>query len=240
VHIEEIFTGCLAQGAYNITSEGEAAIIDPLREVTPNLDRLKKDGVRLKYIFETHFHADFVSGHLELAQKTGAAIVYGPTANPGFEAIVAEDQPILLVVDPGRDEEAITRLARVGFDQVLGYLNGGISAWVESGIETDRVNRITAEEFARQFDPSTSVVFDVRKETEYAAEHAQDAFNRPLAYINDWIRNINPEQHLVMHCAGGYRSLIAASILLSRGYRNFTEIAGGFSALSKTHIPKTD
>jgi glyoxylase-like metal-dependent hydrolase (beta-lactamase superfamily II) len=91
MHIEQIYTGCLAQGAYYITSDGEAAIIDPLREVTPYLDRLKKDGVRLKYIFETHFHADFVSGHLELAQKTGAAIVYGPTANPGFEAIVAED-----------------------------------------------------------------------------------------------------------------------------------------------------
>jgi len=461
MNIEQIYTGCLAQGAYYITSEGEAAIIDPLREVSPYLDRLKKDGVRLKYIFETHFHADFVSGHLELARKTGATIVYGPTARPAFEAIVAEDQqvfelgktkfqllhtpghtlessclllvdpegkpsalfsgdtlflgdvgrpdlaqkaaqmsqeelagllydslynkimplpddvvvypahgagsacgkhmmketydslgnqkrvnyalnqpdkehfvhavtegltpppgyfgmnvalnksgahsfdevllhskqaltpeeweeitehanalmldtrngadfarsfipgsihigldgdfapwvgalvvdvqqPILLVVDPGREEEAITRLARVGFDNVLGYLSGGIPAWIESGRVTDQVTRITAEEFAQQFDPLTAVVYDVRKESEYAAEHVQNAFNRPLAYINDWIRDVNPGQHLMLHCAGGYRSLIAASILMSRGYRNFTEIAGGFSAISKTSIPKTD
>src|SRR5574343_1094658 len=89
--IEQIYTGCLAQGAYYIVSEGEAAIIDPLREVQPYLDRLNKDGVSLKYIFETHFHADFVSGHLNLAKKTGAPIVYGPTAKPGFDAIIAED-----------------------------------------------------------------------------------------------------------------------------------------------------
>jgi rhodanese-related sulfurtransferase len=122
----------------------------------------------------------------------------------------------------------------------LGYLNGGIAVWIESGREADRVNRITAEEFARQFDSSTGAVCDVRKEREYAAEHVQDSFNRPLAYINDWIRDINSEQHQVLHCAGGYRSLIAASILLSRGYRNFTEVAGGFSAISKTQIPITD
>src|SRR5574343_1139349 len=92
--IEQIYTGCLAQGAYYIVSEGEAAIIDPLREVQPYLDRLAKDNVKLKYIFETHFHADFVSGHVDLSKKTGAPIIYGPTAAPEFEAIVAEDNQI--------------------------------------------------------------------------------------------------------------------------------------------------
>ena len=92
--IEQIYTGCLAQGAYYIVSEGEAAIIDPLREVQPYLDRLAKDNVKLKYIFETHFHADFVSGHVDLSKKTGAPIIYGPTAAPEFEAIVAEDNQV--------------------------------------------------------------------------------------------------------------------------------------------------
>ena len=92
--IEQIYTGCLAQGAYYIVSENEAAIIDPLREVKPYLDRLEKDNVTLKYIFETHFHADFVSGHLDLSNKTGAPIVYGPTAAPEFDAIIAEDNQI--------------------------------------------------------------------------------------------------------------------------------------------------
>src|SRR5690606_26985246 len=92
--VEQIYTGCLAQGAYYIESNGEAAIIDPLRETQPYVDRLTKDGVILKYIFETHFHADFVSGHLDLSQKTGAPIVYGPTAKPEFEAIIAEDNQI--------------------------------------------------------------------------------------------------------------------------------------------------
>jgi len=92
--IEQIYTGCLAQGAYYIVSENEAAIIDPLRETRPYMDRLQKDGVKLKYIFETHFHADFVSGHVDLSKKTDAKIVYGPTADPGFEAIIAEDGQI--------------------------------------------------------------------------------------------------------------------------------------------------
>ncbi|MFM1947240.1 MAG: hypothetical protein RL207_1523 [Bacteroidota bacterium] len=459
--IEQIYTGCLAQGAYYIVSGNEALIIDPLREVEPYLARLKEDGVQLKYIFETHFHADFVSGHLDLSKKTGAAIVYGPTANPAFEAIVAEDaqifevgsikikvlhtpghtmestcyllqdengkdhslfsgdtlflgdvgrpdlaqkaadmtqeqlagmlyeslnnkimpladditvypahgagsacgknmmketvdtlgnqkkmnyalnqpnkeafieavtdgllpppayfgfnvamnkggydsfdevksrsltplapeafelvaestnalildtrsaasftlgfvpnsinigikgdfapwvgaligdvkQEILLVTDPGMEEEVITRLSRVGFDHVVGYLAGGFAAWNEAGKEIDQVHRISSEEFATQFDAEKSIVVDVRKETEYAAEHVSDAYSKPLAYINEWTKDINPDEHFFMHCQGGYRSMIAASILQARGYRNFTEVDGGFAAISKTAIPTTD
>lgn len=459
--IEQIYTGCLAQGAYYITSNGEAAIIDPLRETQPYMDRLAKDGVKLKYIFETHFHADFVSGHLDLSKKTGAPIVYGPNAVCEFDAIIAKDSetfkignitikvlhtpghtmesttyllidengkdhcifsgdtlflgdvgrpdlaqkaanmtmeglagllyeslnnkimpladdvivypahgagsacgknmmketvdtlgnqkkmnyalnqpnkeafvaavldgltpppsyfgmnvamnkkgydtfenvlnngmralesdafeaaaeetnalildtrsaaefckgyvpqsinigingdfapwvgamiadvktPILLVTDIGKEEETVTRLARVGFDNQIGHLKGGIKAWIAAGKEVDKVNRISAAQFASEVKIGESKVIDVRKETEYAAEHVDEAYSKPLAYINDWIKDINPSEHFYMHCQGGYRSMIAASILQARGYRNFTEVEGGFAAIAKTDLPKTD
>ncbi|WP_343748329.1 MBL fold metallo-hydrolase [Fluviicola sp.] len=461
MRIEQIYTGCLAQGAYYIVSDGEAAIIDPLRETQPYLDRLAADGVTLKYIFETHFHADFVSGHLDLSKQTQAPIVYGPTAQPEFDAIVATDnqvfsigkiqvkvlhtpghtlesscfllldengketalfsgdtlflgdvgrpdlaqkaahmtqeqlagllyeslygkilplpdditvypahgagsacgknmmketvdslgnqkrmnyalnqpnkeafieavtngllpppayfgmnvamnkkgyesfdqvlshgmkalttgefeavaessgalildtrstqefsegfipqsvnigldgdfapwvgaliadvnQPILLVTDPGKEQEAITRLSRVGFDHILGHLEGGFDSWVHAAKETDTINRIPAEQFASEVKIGKSKIIDIRKESEYAAEHVEDAYSKPLAYINDWIKDVDPLEHFYLHCAGGYRSMIAASILQARGYRNFTEVAGGFNAIAKTGIPRTD
>lgn len=459
--VEQIYTGCLAQGAYYITSMGEAAIIDPLREVGPYLERLERDGVRLKYIFETHFHADFVSGHIDLSKATGAPIVYGPTAQPGFEAIVAEDgqlfevgaakvrvlhtpghtmestcyllideqgresalfsgdtlflgdvgrpdlaqkaagmtqeelagllydslyhkilplrddivvypahgagsacgknmmtetvdtlgnqkrvnyalnqpskaafiaavtegllpppayfggnvmmnkqgydslervmqralsplapddfasraeasgalildvrspqifakgfipgainigldgdfapwvgamlidvkQPLLLVVDAGREEEAVTRLSRVGFDHVLGFLDGGFAAWQAAGRSVDKIESISAERFAELFASDELFVVDVRKESEYAAEHIDGAYSRPLAYINDWMAELPRDKHCFIHCAGGYRSMIASSILQARGYRTFSDVAGGFAAISQTDVPKTD
>ncbi len=459
--VEQIYTGCLAQGAYYVVSKNEAFIIDPLREIQPYLDRIEADGVTLKYIFETHFHADFVSGHLDLSKQTGAPIVYGPTANPAFEAIIATDgqvfeigdikikvlhtpghtmesstfllinadgkeeaifsgdtlflgdvgrpdlaqkaadmtqeqlagmlyeslmtkimplsdeltvypahgagsacgknmmketvdtlgnqkkmiyalnqpskeafiaavtdgllpppayfghnvamnkkgydsfeevkqkalsplspaafetlveatgalildtrpaaefhkgfvpqsvnigirgdfapwvgalvgdvkQEIVLITEPGMEEEVVTRLSRVGFDKVLGYLEGGFEAWLGANKEIDQVNRISAETFANEFKLGESMVIDVRKESEYEAEHVEDAYSKPLAYINEWTKDIDPEQHFFMHCAGGYRSMIAASILQARGYRNFTEVDGGFGAISKTQVPKTD
>jgi hydroxyacylglutathione hydrolase len=459
--VEQIYTGCLAQGAYYIVSNGEAAIVDPLREVQPYLDRLERDNVKLKYIFETHFHADFVSGHLDLSKKTGATIVYGPLAAPTFEAMIAADgaildigeikikvlhtpghtlesttfllideqgrdhaifsgdtlflgdvgrpdlaqkaanmtqeqlagllyeslmtkivpladevivypahgagsacgknmmketvdtlgnqkrvnyalnqpskeafvlavtdgltpppayfganvrmnktgyesfdkvrgqgmtalspqefevaaeasaalildtrdssefskgyipqsisiglngdfapwvgamivdvqQPILLVTEVGKEEETLTRLSRVGFDNVLGYLKGGFAAWEAAGKDTDKVNRITADQFAAAFQQGGATVVDVRREGEYAAEHVEDAFSKPLAYINNWIKDVKPEQHFFLHCAGGYRSMIAASILQARGYRNFSEVEGGFKAISATQVPRTN
>lgn len=459
--IEQIYTGCLAQGAYYIISGKEAAIIDPLRETQPYIDRLQKDGVTLKYIFETHFHADFVSGHLDLSKKTGAPIIYGPTAQPEFEAIVAEDnqifqigdakikvlhtpghtmesttyllidedgketaifsgdtlflgdvgrpdlaqkaanmtqeelagmlyeslqkkimplgdditvypahgagsacgknmqketvdtlgnqkktnyalnqpnkeafidavldgltappkyfgmnvamnkggyesfesvmknaltplspddfetaaeetgalildtrpaavfhkkfipnsvniglkgdfapwvgamivdvqQPLLLITEKGSEQEAITRLSRVGFDNVVGYLDGGFETWEKSGKETDEIHRITPEEFAEKFSNEAKVI-DVRKETEYASEHVEDAYNRPLDNISEWASGIEGDEHFFLHCAGGYRSMIAASILNARGIRNFTEIEGGFNGIKKTEkVPTTD
>ncbi|WP_281239363.1 MBL fold metallo-hydrolase [Flavobacterium praedii] len=462
MQIEQIYTGCLAQGAYYITSNGEAAIIDPLRETQPYLDRIERDGVKLKYIFETHFHADFVSGHLDLSKETGAAIVYGPTAKPEFDAIVATDnqifeignikikvlhtpghtmesstyllvdengkdhavfsgdtlfigdvgrpdlaqkaagmtqeqlagllfhslrdkvmtladdvivypahgagsacgknmsketvstignqkatnyalranmteaefinevtdgllpppayfgmnvamnkkgytsfenvldlglkgisvaefetiaestaalildtrnnsdfakgfipqsinigvdgdfapwvgaliadvkQPIILVTEVGREKETVTRLSRVGFDHLLGHLEGGFEAWKKAGKEIDTINRINADQFKTLMKIGESKIIDIRKESEYSAEHIEDAYSKPLANINDWIKDIDPKEHFFMHCAGGYRSMIAASILQSRGFRNFTEIEGGFNAIAKTDIPRTD
>ncbi len=459
--IEQIYTGCLAQGAYYITSNGEAAIIDPLREIQPYLKRLEKDGVKLKYIFETHFHADFVSGHVDLSKKTGSPIIYGPNASCEFDCVSAKDgeefklgaitfvvlhtpghtmesttyllknedgkdhcifsgdtlflgdvgrpdlaqkaadmtqdqlagllydslmnkimpladdvivypahgagsacgknmmketvdtlgnqkrmnyalnqpnkvafikavtdglqpppayfglnvamnkkgyqsfetvlssgmhaltpdefevaadnmnalildtrdntvfykgfipqsvniglggdfapwvgalivdvkQPLLLVTDEGKEEETVTRLSRVGFDNILGNLKGGFAAWLAAGKQADVVDRMEAKKFAGLVTIGEDKIIDVRKESEYAAVHVEDAYNKPLAYINEWIKDINPRQHFFLHCAGGYRSMMAASILQGRGYRNFTEIAGGFDAINQTSVPKTD
>jgi hydroxyacylglutathione hydrolase len=459
--IEQIYTGCLAQGAYYITSNGEAAIIDPLREVQPYIDRATRDGVKIKYVFETHFHADFVSGHIDLSKKTDAPIVYGPNANPEFKAIIAQDgeefklgnvtikvlhtpghtmestcfllkdengkdhalfsgdtlflgdvgrpdlaqkaasmtqdqlagllydslnnkimpladdvivypahgagsacgknmmketvdtlgnqkkmnyalnqpnkeafvaavtdgltpppgyfgmnvamnkkgyesfetvlnngmrslsvvefesaaentdalvldtrpasefakgfvprsinigingdfapwvgglikdvkQPLLLITELGQEEETVTRLSRVGFDNVLGHLNGSYDAWKKAGKETDSVNRITAAQFAKEVDVKNDTVIDVRRESEYRAEHVEESFNKPLDQINGWFAEMDNDKPFYLHCAGGYRSMIAASILKSRGVHNFKEIEGGFKAIAESGVSKTD
>ncbi len=459
--IEQIYTGCIAQAAYYIESNGEAAIIDPLREVQPYLDRAAKDQAQIKYIFETHFHADFVSGHLDLAKKSGGKIVYGPTAKPGFEAIIAEDnqefkvghytiraihtpghtlestcyllidengkehgiitgdtlfigdvgrpdlaqtlvgdltqeklasylfdslrnkimplsddlivypshgagsacgknmskettdtlgnqkktnyalradmtreeftkelldglglppayfpqnvmlniqgyesldsileksnrgltpkefemlanqsgavildvrheddyvkkhipnsifigihgnfapwvgalladvnQSLLLVTPEGREEETITRLSRVGFDHVLGYLKGGISAWEAAGFEIDSVQSIRPEQFAGELCP-TSIVVDARKPSEFEAEHIENAINIPLDSINSNFSSIPKNKTFYLHCAGGYRSVIMASILKSRGYHDFINVEKGISGIRSVGVPLT-
>ncbi|MEI7584729.1 MBL fold metallo-hydrolase [Runella sp.] len=451
--IEQIYTGCLAQGAYYIRSEGEAAVIDPLREVSPYIDRATKDGAKIKYVFETHFHADFVSGHLDLSEKTGAPIVFGPNAKTGFEAYIATDgeefqlgkvkirvlhtpghtmestcyllldengketalfsgdtlfigdvgrpdlaqksnltindlagylydslrgkimplpndvivypahgagsacgknmskettdtlgnqkmfnyalradmikeefikevtngltkppqyfpqnvkmnkdgyesidvvmargdkalspaafeaaanetgavvldtrsaqvfnkdfipnsiniglkgdfapwvgalipdikQELLLVTESGEEEETVLRLARVGYDNVIGYLDGGIEAWKKAGQETDSITSISAEELAEKIE--NVLVIDVRRPSEYTAEHIDGAKNLPLDSINDLMAEFPKNQTMYIHCAGGYRSMIAASILKSRGYDNLVDVAGGFAAILQT------
>ncbi|HSF88005.1 MAG TPA: rhodanese-like domain-containing protein, partial [Saprospiraceae bacterium] len=154
--------------------------------------------------------------------------------------IVDVKQPILLIAEVGKEAETVTRLSRVGFDNVLGHLKGGFESWVKAGLEVDTIKRISADEFAEKVKIGKDVVVDVRKESEYAAEHLEDAYSKPLAYINEWVKDVNPNEHFYLHCAGGYRSMIAASILQARGYRNFTEVEGGFNAISKTNLPKTD
>lgn len=460
--IEQIYTGCLAQGAYYIESNGEVAIIDPLREVQPYLDKAEADNAKIKYIFETHFHADFVSGHVTLAEKTGAKIVYGPSAVTNFESIVAEDnqifqlgdvaikvlhtpghtmesasfllldkdgkedslfsgdtlflgdvgrpdlaqkaanmtqeelagtlydslrekimtlpddvvvypghgagsacgknmssetvgsigqeketnyalranmtkeefvkevtdgllpppsyfplnvmlnkkgyesietviekgqkamtpeefeqaanetgavmldvrhqsefakghvprstfigidgdfapwvgaligdikQPILLITPEERLEETITRLSRVGFDQVIGYLKGGVDNWKASGKTLDQVEQVNSEELEKKMDATTLNVYDVRKQSEYLSEHLMDANNIPLDNLNDHLSEFKNEDKNYVHCAGGYRSMIAISILKSRGIHNLVNVEGGFDALKETAIPKSE
>jgi len=461
--VEQIYTGCLAQGAYYIESNGEVAIIDPLREVSPYLERAKADGAQIKYIFETHFHADFVSGHVTLAKATGAPIVFGPNANPTFEAVIAKDfqefklgnvtivalhtpghtmesttyllkdeqgkdhaifsgdtlflgdvgrpdlaqkmgvlterdlagflfeslrtkimpladdvtvypahgagsacgknmmketvdslgnqkkmnyalradmtkeefvaevidgllpppqyfplnvklnkegytdieeiiergshelspkafeaaanetgavvldvrhqddfakghiprsifiglngnfapwvgaliadiqQPILLVCEPGLEEEAITRLSRVGFDNTLGFLKGGFEAWEKAGMDYDTVHSISADEFKTALESKTNIeVFDVRKPNEYISEHVVNAKTTPLDFINNHLSEFPSNQSFYVHCAGGYRSMIAASILKSRGIHNLIDVQGGFKAIKETGVKVSD
>lgn len=463
--VEQIYTGCLAQGAYYIQSGNEAAIIDPLREVQPYLNKAERNGATIKYVFETHFHADFVSGHLELSKRSGAAIVFGPTAKPGFEAIVAGDnqeftlgkikirvmhtpghtmesscflltdedgkeqciftgdtlfigdvgrpdlaqhvisdltseklashlydslnnkilplsddlivypahgagsacgknmsketfdtlghqkqvnyalqpmsreafikavtdgleltpppyyfpknvimnikgasnidevkshiqplspeafeaaanetgavildtraaqtfkdgfipnsinigvkgdfapwvgtlitniqQEILIVADKENLDEVITRLARVGYDNVIGYLEGGMEAWINAGKEIDTIESISAVEFAKIFEANNGniVVKDVRKPTEYMAEHVAEAMSIPLAVLSDNMVEFSKEEPNYIHCAGGYRSMIACSILKARGFDNIVDVAGGFAAIAQTNVPRTD
>lgn len=458
--IEQIYTGCLAQGAYYIESNGEVAIIDPLREVQPYIDKANKDNAKIKYIFETHFHADFVSGHVTLAKKTGAPIIFGPTANPSFEAHIAKDgevfhlgeitltllhtpghtmesscyllkdkdgkdyalfsgdtlflgdvgrpdlaqkaanmtkeqlagtlfdslrtkvmiladdvivypahgagsacgknlsketigsigeekrvnyalranmtkeefikevtegllpppvyfpmnvklnkegygnveniirdavgydaktfelvaneidavildvrhqddfskghipksifigidgdfapwvgslitdikQPILLVTPVGRENESILRLARVGYDNTLGYLKGGFDSWKNEGLEYDTVSSVSAQTLEDIMEEKVPV-FDVRKESEYNAEHIVDAHSTPLDYINDHLAEFPKEDEFYLHCALGYRSMIAASILKARGYHNVVNVIGGFATIKKTGIKTTN
>jgi glyoxylase-like metal-dependent hydrolase (beta-lactamase superfamily II)/rhodanese-related sulfurtransferase len=460
--IEQIYTGCLAQGAYYIVSNGEAAIVDPLREIQPYLDKAKKDDVKIKYILETHFHADFVSGHVDLAKATGATIIYGPTAKPAFEAHVAADNeilnlgnvtiqvmhtpghtmesacfllkdesqqdyalfsgdtlfigdvgrpdlaqkaanltteqlaallfhslrnkimpladeiivypghgagsacgknmsketvstigiqkqtnyalranmteeefvkevtdgllpppayfpqnaalnkngyesvntvlkrasqsfevkqfeaaeemhnalildtrnasvfhkgfipgsinigldgafapwlgalvpniqtPILILSEDGKEEETAIRMARIGYDHIIGFLKGGFEAWKKDGRPYEQIRRIDAKTFETEWQKNNDPVFDVRKSSEFNAEHLEDAINIPLDFINDHLSSFPKEKHFYLHCAGGYRSMIAASILKSRGWINFTEIDGGFAAIkSQTALPKS-
>ncbi|MBW7867968.1 MAG: MBL fold metallo-hydrolase [Brumimicrobium sp.] len=456
--IEQIYTGCLAQGAYYITSNGEAAIIDPLRDTQEYQERLQRDGVKLKYIIETHFHADFVSGHIDLSVATGAPILFGPGASTAYKSMATVDgqilplgnvqlkilhtpghtlesicillidengkekalfsgdtlflgdvgrpdlaqkvgeytqedlagmlydslmnkvmplpndiiiypahgagsacgknmmketmdslghqkemnyalnqpskeafvsavldglsappayfsaavqlnkngyknlntvleeglepftpeevtqaveginalildtrkntefhkgfipgsinigidggfapwagtlikdvtQALIIVADTGREEEVVTRLSRVGFDNVIGYLDGGIDAWKNAGKEMDTVHRISPEEFAACVDCQTDTVIDIRNNTEYSNVHVENANCKPLADINNWMNDLQDDKHFFIHCAGGYRSMIAASILQARGIRNFTEIEGGMNAIKGTKIP---
>lgn len=459
--IEQIYTGCLAEAAYYIESNGEAAIIDPLREVDSYLKKADQNGAKIKYIFETHFHADFVSGHVELAEKSGATIVYGPTAKTTFKSHIATDgeqfkignltittlhtpghtlesttylltdengkqhciftgdtlfigdvgrpdlaqkgeltmedlagilydslhakimtlpdelivypahgagsacgksmsketfdtlghqkevnyalkaaskkqfikevtdgilpppqyfsknaalnkngysnmddvyeqglqalspqafedkanetgalildtrdpqvfakgfvpnainiglngqfapwvgalitdlkQELLLITDDGKQQETITRLARVGYDNTIGYLAGGIDAWKTAGKEIDTIVSISAAEFEKAVNEDENInALDVRKPGEYESEHLENTLTRPLDYINDWTNEINPDQTYYIHCAGGYRSMIAASILKARGIENVIDVAGGYGAIKATKLKRTD
>jgi rhodanese-related sulfurtransferase len=188
-------------------------------------------------IIDTRPNGLFAQGFIPQSINIGVAGDFAPWVG----ALIGDVKlPLLIVAESGKEEEVITRLSRVGFDLVVGYLEGGIDAWRNAGKELDTVHRITAIEFAEKVNVQNDLILDVRKEGEYAAEHVENAYLRPLADINEWIKDIQPNQHFFMHCAGGYRSMIAASILKARGYHNFSEVEGGFNAIAKTPLPRTD
>jgi rhodanese-related sulfurtransferase len=181
--------------------------------------------------------ADFQKGFIPRSINIG---LHGDFAPWVGSLIIDVKQPIILVTKVGEEEESVTRLARVGFDNVIGYLEGGFESWKIAGKEVDTVNRITAAQFKNELNVSESIVLDARRDTEYAAEHVEEAFCRPLADINNWFKSIDDSKPFYIHCAGGYRSMIASSILKARGIHNFKEIEGGFKAIAETGIPKTD
>lgn len=211
-----------------LTSGMSALTPDEFEVTAENADAL---------ILDTRTNATFYKGFIPQSINIGLEGDFAPWVG----ALIADvKQPLLLVTDEGKEEETVTRLSRVGFDNIPGYLKGGFEAWLEAGKEADIVDRITSAQFAIEAEPCKDKIIDVRKETEYAAEHIEEAYNRPLAFINEWIKDINPDEHFYLHCAGGYRSMMAASILQARGYRNFTEVEGGFDAISKTNVPKSN
>jgi rhodanese-related sulfurtransferase len=188
-------------------------------------------------ILDTRTAEEFSKGFIPQSINIGIKGDFAPWVGSLVRDV---NQELLLVTELGMEEETVTRLARVGFDNVIGFLEGGYESWKNSGKETDEVKRITADQFRNEFKGKESVVVDVRRESEYAAQHVDEAYNKPLDYINDWINAIDPAQHFYLHCAGGYRSMVAASLLQARGYRNFSEVAGGFKAIAEAGLPTTD
>jgi hydroxyacylglutathione hydrolase len=130
-------------------------------------------------------------------------------------------------------------LARVGYDHAIGFLKGGFDAWKQNGKDFETINRISVDEFVQNYKNEHTLVIDVRKKSEYASEHVIDAINIPLNEINEHLAEIPKEKPFILHCAGGYRSMIAASILKQRGWKNFVDVKGGFAAIAKTDVPKT-
>ena len=188
-------------------------------------------------ILDTRNSADFCKGYIPNAISIGISGDFAPWVGSLIENV---NQTIILVTEIGKEEETITRLARIGFDNIIGYLEGGFQAWKNANKEFDTINRISAEQFSNEAKPNINQMIDIRRTSEYEAEHVDEAFSKPLANINQWINTLDKNQHFYMYCAGGYRSMIAASILQARGFRNFTEIEGGFNAIAKTNMPKSN
>ena len=187
-------------------------------------------------ILDVRKNSDFIESHVPNSIFIGLDGDFAPWVG---ELIVDVKTPILLVVSHNRVEEAVTRLSRIGFDNTLGYLEGGLEAWKKAGKETDQLHSIPAEEFAKAYPENKDKVFDVRKKSEYLSEHVEDAHNVPLGFINDHLAEFNKD-HMYIHCAGGYRSVIAASILKSRGIHNLTDVKGGFKAIKDANVKTTD
>jgi rhodanese-related sulfurtransferase len=188
-------------------------------------------------VLDVRHQSDFVKGHVPRSIFIGIDGGFAPWVGA---LIVDVSQPILLVAPKGREEEVITRLSRVGFDNVIGFLDGSFDAWKAAGMEYDTITSITADEFAKEYAENKDVIFDVRKEGEFKAEHVDGAKNTALDTLNSHLSEFPEDKTFSLHCAGGYRSVIAASILKSRGIHNLVDIAGGYEAIKKTEVPTTN
>ena len=188
-------------------------------------------------VLDVRHQNDFVKGHIPRAIFIGLNGDFAPWVG----ALIADTlQPILLVAPVGTEAEAITRLSRVGFDGTIGYLENGFEAWKKAGKDVDVLNSYSAEEALTHFHNNEAAVFDVRKEGEFLSEHVVDAHHTPLGELNDHLSEFPKDGTFLVHCAGGYRSVIAASILKSRGIHNLINVEGGYGALKQVGIKTTD
>jgi rhodanese-related sulfurtransferase len=243
--IKEVTEGLLPPPAYfgmnvAMNKQGyesfDTVLNNGMRALTPNEFEVAAEETGA-LLLDTRNNNHFSDGYIPQSINIGLNGDFAPWVGA---LIVDVKQPILLITEIGKEAETVTRLSRVGFDNVLGHLKDGFESWVNEGKEVEKVQMISAAAFAEKYKAGKDIILDIRKESEFAGEHLEEAINKPLAYINDWVKDINPNEHFFMHCAGGYRSMIAASILQARGYRNFTEIEGGFNAISHTPLAKTD
>jgi rhodanese-related sulfurtransferase len=188
-------------------------------------------------ILDTRDASEFAKGFIPNSINIG---LDGSFAMWVGEMIADIKQEILLVTEDGKEEESMIRLSRIGYDHTIGYLNGGFDTWKNEGFELDIVNRITAKELEDTIDFDKTVIFDVRKKSEFLSEHLVNAINVPLNEINNHLAEFPKDKKFILHCAGGYRSMIAASILKQRGWDNFEDVIGGFTEIKNTNLLKTD
>ncbi|MEO5581605.1 MAG: MBL fold metallo-hydrolase, partial [Saprospiraceae bacterium] len=181
-------------------------------------------------LLDTRTANDFIQAFIPQSINIGLRGDFAPWVGALMEDV---NQPILLITVKGEEAETVTRLSRVGFDHVIGHLKGGIEAWIKAGKEVDSITRVQVDELKNNMNAPDSHIIDIRRESEFEEGHVLGAENLPLANINEWIMDINPKDHYFIHCRGGYRSMIAASILQARGYRNFSEIEGGIDVMKQ-------
>ena len=209
----------------NIIKEARAFDVETFELVANETDAL---------ILDVRHQDDFSNGHIPKSIFIGIDGQFAPWVGA---LILDSKQPILLITPQGRENETITRLARVGYDNTIGYLDGGFETWYKAGLDYDKLNYITADELVEK---NTNSIFDVRKPGEYNAEHILDVTSTPLDFINEHLTEFPKDKSFYVHCAGGYRSVIAASILKLRGYHNVIDIKGGFAAIKNTQIKTTN
>jgi rhodanese-related sulfurtransferase len=189
-------------------------------------------------ILDTRKAADFAKGFIPNSINIGLESNFAMWVG---ELIPDLQQQILIVADnQEKVQESIIRLSRVGYDHTIGYLDGGFEAWIKDGREIDVVERITANQLEHLEQIHETPIFDVRKKSEYDSEHLVGAINIPLNQINAHLSEFPKDKHFILHCAGGYRSMIAASILKQRGFDDFKDVIGGFNEIKSTSLPKTD